>query len=99
MKTDIFLKLKEYEQKFFTAVHCNYIRFTSRELNAFNEIYKEHTGQALTPSQRTCPHCLLTAVKQIAAEYYKFKDSPQGKKIEKKLNEKDSGTGDSTTWE
>ena len=100
MKTEIFLKFKDYEDKFNTAVHYNYIRFTRSELDAFNEVYKEHKGQGLTPSQRTCPHCLLTAVKGIAAEYFRFKDSPVGKKLEKQQNEeKDSGAGDSAARE
>ena len=89
MTTEIYLKFKDYEDKFQTVLHGNFVRFTTRELDAFNTVLKEHNGKGLTPSQRTCPHCLLTAVKAVANEYFKFKESPHGKKVEKQLNGND----------
>lgn len=97
MTTEVYKKLKQYETKFQTAVYSNFVRFTSTELNAFNEILKEHDGKGLTNSQRTCPRCLLNAIKTVAAEYYKFKDSPWGKRIEKQ--EKDANDGDTADEE
>ena len=95
MKKEVYQKFREYEQKFNTALYSNFVRFTTRELNAFNEIVKEHRGQGLTPSQRTCPHCLLTEIKKIATEYFKYKESPWGKKLEKELNGEHEAEGDS----
>lgn len=95
MTKEVYKKLKEYESKFQTVLHGNFVRFTTKELDAFNEVLKEHNGKGLTQSQRTCPHCLLTAVKQVAGEYYKYKESPWGRKAEKELNgdgEKEKGT-------
>lgn len=87
MKTEVYLKLKPFEDKLRSALHSNFVRFTRPEMDAFSEVVKEHRGTGFTPSERTCPHCMLTAVKTIATEYYKFKESPVGKKIEKQNSE------------
>lgn len=99
MTTEVYKKFKEYETKFQTAVHSNFVRFTTRELDAFNAVLKEHDGKGLTNSQRHCPHCLLTAIKKVAAEFYKFKDSPWGKKVERQMNGNDGDTADEETGE
>lgn len=86
MTGEVYRKLRVYEPKFNTAIRSNFVRFTTRELDAFNEVLVEHNGQGLSRSQRSCPHCLLTEIKKVAAEYFKYKDSPWGRKIEKELN-------------
>ena len=94
MTGEVYRKFRQYEQKFVTATRSNFVRFTTRELDAFNEVLKEHKGEGLSRSQRSCPHCLLTEIKRVAQEYFKYKDSPWGKKIERELNGETEATQD-----
>lgn len=81
MTTEFFLKFKPYERQFYTAIHSNFIRFTHAEIEEFDKVLKEYKGQGLTRSQRTCQHCMLTVMKAVGTDYFRFKDSPRGKSI------------------
>lgn len=96
MKTDIYIKFKPYEDRFRSAVHSGFIRFTRPEMDAFSKIVEEHRGYGITANERTCPHCTLTLIKKIANEYFTFKNSPRGKKVDKEAeNEIEDGGVDS----
>lgn len=96
MRTEIYLKFKPFEGNFNTAVKSNFVRFSKKELDAFDEVLKAHRGTPLTRQQRSCPHCLLTVIKGVAEEYFKFKNSPAGKKADKVQTE-DVDNGESTS--
>ena len=85
MKTDIYKRLKPYEN-YLAQARKDYMRVPSPDFNALAEIYKDHFGKALTASERTCGHCQLRALKRLAEDYFKFKDSPYCKGLENKEN-------------
>lgn len=82
MKTEIYLRLKPYEH-YLEQAQKDYMRIPSPDFKVMADIYAEHFGKALTPSERTCGHCQLKAMKRLATDYFKFKESPYGKGLEK----------------
>lgn len=88
MTTENYLAFKQYEQKLQSALHSNYARFTAKELEAFSQVLSNHRGTPLSRQERSCPHCLLAALKKVAEEYFKFEQSPRGKAL---LKQKDNG--------
>ena len=93
MKTEIYKSLKPYEH-YLEQAKKDYMRVPSPDFNALAEIYKEHFGKALTPSERTCGHCQLKALKRLAEDYYKFKESPYCKGMEKQENAESESASD-----
>lgn len=89
MKTEVYKKLKKYEGQLNSALRCGYARLTSPQLNEISDILNEHRGTALTRQERSCSHCLLQTLKRLGEEFYKFKDSPWGKKAD---NEEENST-------
>ena len=83
MTTEVYKKLKKFESKMSSAVNSGYARFRAPELEEFSSILVEHRGAPLSRQERTCPRCLLTTLKNVAADYFKFQSSPAGKKLEK----------------
>lgn len=90
MKADIYKRLKPYEN-YLEQARKDYMRVPSRDFNVIAGIYEEHFGKGLTPSERTCGHCQLRALKRLAEDYFKFKDSPYCKGMERKENGEGSG--------
>lgn len=95
MKTEIYKKLKPYEA-YLEQSQRDYMRVPSKDFNELAKIYAEHFGKPLTQSERTCGHCQLRALKRLAADYFKFKESPYCKGLEKQ-EEKENGEGNGTT--
>ena len=95
MKTEIYKKLKPFEAYLEQSLK-DYMRVPSRDFAELAKIYAEHFGKVLTASERTCGHCQLRALKRLAADYFKFKESPYCKGLEKQ-EEKENGEGNGTT--
>ena len=83
MTSEVYKKLKKFEGQLNSALHYNFARMRPGEVEEVSEALREHRGTPLTKQERTCSHCFLTAMKKLAADYFKFKDSPWGKKIDK----------------
>lgn len=73
--------LKPYEQALECAIKHNFVRMTMTD---FDEIMKVHDEifKPLTKSQKNCSTCRLRAVKEIAAEYKKYKPVGRPPKID-----------------
>lgn len=91
MKTEVYKKLKPFEN-YLTQARKDYMRVPSRDFAALATIYAEHFGKALTASERTCGHCQLKALKRLAEDYFKFKDSPYCKGLEKQEETAQNGS-------
>lgn len=91
MNRENYLAFKEYEKKLQSALHSGFARFTAQELEAFSQVLSNHRGTPLSRQERSCPHCLLTTLKKVAEEYYRYQDSPRGKQLLKELeNEREA---------
>lgn len=88
MKTEIYKRLKPYEE-YLAQAQKDYMRVPARKYAEIAEIYEAHFGKGLTASERSCGKCQLRALKRLAADYYKFKESPYCKGME-------NGKGEST---
>lgn len=87
MTKENYLAFKEFEQKLGSALHSGFARFSAPELEKFSQILSQHRGTPLSRQERTCPHCLLTTLKKVAEEYYKYEQSPRGKALLKQQEE------------
>ena len=83
MKAQDYINFKPFEKELESARSHNYVRFPHPIFLQFSEAVKQWRGREVTPNEKTCMHCLLRLVKDVAAEYFKYKSSPQGKKIDK----------------
>lgn len=83
MTTEIYKKLKVYEDKLSSALYSSYARFRSPELEDLSSILNEHRGSPLSRQERSCSRCFLKALQQLAKEYFAFQKSPWGKKADK----------------
>lgn len=93
MTTEFFKRFMPYERNFVTATHSNFIRFTRSDIDKFDAVLKDYRGKGLTSTERNCQHCMLTVVKAVASDYFKFKDSPRGKSVLKQMeNGEQEGT-------
>lgn len=93
MTTEFFKRFLPYERQFYTAIHSNFIRFTKTAMDEFDAILKDYRGNGLTSTERNCQHCMLTVMKAVGTDYFKFKDSPRGKSVLKNLeNGEQEGT-------
>lgn len=81
MTKEQFLAFQPYEKQLTSAVHTNYARFPHKELLEFEKAVIVWRGEGLKKNEKTCPHCLLTLLKSIATEYFRYKDSPRGKAL------------------
>ena len=86
MKTEIFNKLQPYEEYLRQAMK-DYMRVPSGKYKEIAAIYAEHFGRELTPGELSCGKCQLRALKRLAEEYYKFKDSPYYKGLQRAKEE------------
>ena len=86
MTKENYLAFKEFENKLASAKNSGFARFSAPELEKFSSILANHRGTPLSRQERTCPHCLLTTLKKVAEEFYKYQDSPRGKALIKELN-------------
>lgn len=69
MTKEIYTKLKEYENIMKYAVSMDYLRVTPDVFKKLADIYKEHTGKALTKMQMNCNSCRLKAIKELGKDY------------------------------
>lgn len=83
MKAQDYINFKPFEKELESARNHNYVRFPHNVFLDFSEAVNQWRGRGVQPNEKTCMHCLLRLVKEIAAEYFKYKNSPQGKKIDK----------------
>lgn len=87
-----YIAFKPFERQLNSAKHTNYARFEHNEFLAFGEAVKGWRGTELTKNEKSCRHCLLTLCKKVADEYFKYKDSPWGKRIDNEGNEEIGST-------
>lgn len=74
MTKEIYNKLdnKDFRLAFFYAVHSSCIpAFTKGELDILEGAYQEVLGKTLGKN-RSCGHCVLTMVKELAKEFYNY---------------------------
>ena len=90
MKTETFNKLTPYEE-YLTQAKKDYMRVPSRTFSVIAEIFKEHFGKPLTASEMSCGRCQLKALKRLAEDYFKFKESPYYKGLTKQEEEEING--------
>lgn len=64
--------LAKYEEKFLKA-KSNYVRFTPRELDEVFAVSQEMYGVRITPAQRNCASCVISALKKLADAYFTAK--------------------------
>ena len=86
MKVEQYKQLKQFEHSMDSARRVGYARMNFRELDTFGKIYEELYGAELTRQQKSCPRCVLKAIKRVAEDYFKFKDSPWGRRVDKAEN-------------
>ncbi len=87
MTKELYIKLKPFEDQMRKATLAGWVRMTRQELEKFAPLYAEATGRALTPSQRTCPRCVINALKEGWKVYEKYKNSKNGKKVDDEREE------------
>lgn len=88
MTEEIYIKLKDYENLFYTATQRNYVMFGTlerkRELSVlYTEIFNKKSKML-----NGCGTCALREVKEIANEYYKVQkeqEPKEDKPIEKEV--------------
>ena len=83
MKAQDYIAFKPFEKELSSAKTASYVRFKRPDFNKFAEVVKQWRGKEVTPNERSCMHGLLKLCKQVAEEYFRYKNSPQGKKIDK----------------
>ena len=83
MKTDTYKKCKRIEEKLDYAHQFGYVTMLTDEKEIFFEAYKETFDQELSRSQKSCPRCMIQAVRRLWTEFDRFRNSPAGKKIDK----------------
>ena len=86
MTKDNYLAFKEFEGKLNSAYNSGFARFSAPELEQFSKVLEAHRGTPLSRQERSCPHCLLKTLKQVAEDFYKYEQSPRGKAVLKELN-------------
>lgn len=64
--------LAKYEEKFLKA-KSNYVRFSPRELDEVFAVSQEMYGVRITPAQRNCASCVISALKKLADAYFTAK--------------------------
>lgn len=64
--------LAKYEDKFLKA-KSNYVRFSPRELDEVFAVSQEMYGVRITPAQRNCASCVISALKRLADAYFTAK--------------------------
>lgn len=77
-------KLKNIEDKLYTACYCQFVRLTNKEhILMADEIYKKvfHTSQGILGG---CSHCVYEACKKLGKLY--FEDKKAYEKAEKEQN-------------
>ena len=82
MKTEIYKKLKEFDAKFISASNTGFVRFSAPEVERFSSILAEYRGTPLSRQERSCPRCFFKTLKEVGNDYFKFKNSPRGKKVD-----------------
>lgn len=79
MKQEQYKKLKEYEQQLTTALYCDYARnVTSKGFEVLNGVYKELFNKD-SGLGSGCGKCQLKALKEIAKEYFAYKEKQEEK--------------------
>lgn len=87
MTKEQFLGFQPFEKQLLSARSTNYARFPHKELQKFGEAVEKWRGTNLTRNEQTCPRCLLKLLKEVCAEYIKYKESPRGKALLKAQKE------------
>ena len=81
MTQEQYLRLQEFENHLFTAYKCNYVRMLTRNTSTIlASIFEEYFNQK-SRILNGCGHCVLSDLKRLGEEYYKYKDE-----IEKEKN-------------
>lgn len=86
MTKDQFIAFQPFEKQLVSARNTNHARFPHQELIAFGAAVEKWRGDGLRQNEKSCPHCLLTLLKAVAVEYFKYKESPKGKALLKAQN-------------
>lgn len=81
MTKEHFLTFQPFEKQLASAKNSNFARFPHRELLEFDKAVAKWRGKGLGNNEKTCPHCLLRLLKEVGAEYFRYKDSPRGKAL------------------
>lgn len=82
-------KLKQYEDKLYTAAYCQFVRLSSRnDMLVIDEIYKNvfHTDKGIVGS---CQHCVYLACKKLGLLYFQDKKEYEKKEKEAQNNPMD----------
>lgn len=94
MKQEDFEYLKQFEDRFITALKANYARgIQSKDVEKIRSIYSEIIGQPYKMNT-SCSSCILKLLQKISPYYYEFKNGQSSKKNsgETKKEEGNSGT-------
>ena len=94
MKQEQYKKLKDYEQQLTTALYCDYARnITIKGLEILNSVYKELFNKD-SGLGSGCGKCQLKALKEIAKEYFNYKEKLEDKmaKAREGKNKEDNNT-------
>ena len=83
MTKELFEKLSKYEEKLHTAFYCDFVRLTDPSMKRdLAQLHKELFGTEGN-IMNGCNRCVLTALKNIAREYYRFQKQLEAEEAKK----------------
>ena len=81
MTNNLYSKLQPFENHLFTAYKCNYVRMLDRNTSTIlASIFEEYFNQK-SRILNGCGHCVLSDLKRLGEEYYKYKDELEKESI------------------
>ena len=72
-------ELQWMSTKFQLVTNAGYVHITRKELDKFLVTYQKVFGEGLTASQKSCPRCVVRAVRRMADEYLKYEEKRKRK--------------------
>lgn len=73
MTQEQYIRLQQFENHLFTAYKCNYVRMLDRNTAGnLAEVYEQLYNQK-SRILNGCGHCVLTDLKRMGEDYFKYK--------------------------
>lgn len=66
--------LSKYDTALYTSRRSNFARMTLREFEEVCVVFTEIFKRDVTNQEKSCGHCKLKIMKQLAEEYFKYKE-------------------------